>query len=311
MYRRGVGVPQNYATAYFFAQRALTFKADATDAKALVDELAPRLPSATRVSTDFWASRQRSRLDSEFACMSWSGEVPKPHDVFSFRAGASIHQMAADIVYYSGLVQNFDIAQGNVPNAAAEIQGTRRRVVFNPNFLQQLHDLTGTPWGAYSVMAHEIGHHLQGHTIIPGGSRPPLELQADEFSGFILARMGSTLDEAQAAMSRLVGEQGSATHPGRSDRLASIKSGWDRGRSLGPVNSGSQPLPPIRNEPAPPPIRFPEQTPLPPPQMPMPMPQVARACQTQFGACPMMVPVPVGSSCYCATMAGPIPGVAR
>ena len=28
-------------------------------------------------------------------------------------------------------------------------------------------------------VAHEIGHHLQGHTIQRGGSRPPIELEAD------------------------------------------------------------------------------------------------------------------------------------
>ena len=45
------------------------------------------------------------------------------------------------------------------------------------------------------------------------------------------------------------------------------------------------------------------------PNMPANMP--ARACYTNFGACPMGMPVPVGSPCYCPTPAGPIGGMAR
>ena len=37
-----------------------------------------------------------------------------------------------------------------------------------------------------TLLAHEVGHHLNGHTIHRGGSTPELELEADEFAGFIL-----------------------------------------------------------------------------------------------------------------------------
>jgi len=35
---------------------------------------------------------------------------------------------------------------------------------------------------------------------------------------------------------------------------------------------------------------------------------VATHCQTNFGACGMAVPIPIGSSCYCPSYAGPIWG---
>ena len=44
----------------------------------------------------------------------------------------------------------------------------RSSLVYNPNFINEVADATGNSWGPYSVMAHEIGHHLQGHTIQPG-----------------------------------------------------------------------------------------------------------------------------------------------
>jgi hypothetical protein len=310
MYRDGLGVARNDASAYFFARRALYFDPRAPEAQSIVSEIGPTLSTAVRERADFWASRKKTRIDAAFACASWSGDLQVAHDVFSFRPGASIQQMAADIVYYSGLVQNFVVEQGNVPNASADIQGSQRRVLFNPAFLQQLHQVTGTPWGAYSVMAHEIGHHLQGHTIMPGGSRPGLELQADEFSGFITSRMGATLEQAQLAMSRLVQEQGSATHPGRSTRLAAIKTGWDRARSLQTSAPGGAPLPPIRTDPVPDPVVGPGPPPGPPPVQ-VPWPPIATQCVTPPGSCPMVVPIPVGSSCYCVTASGPVPGTAR
>lgn len=38
---------------------------------------------------------------------------------------------------------------------------------------------------------------------------------------------------------------------------------------------------------------------------------VASFCMTNVGSCPMMVPIPSGSVCYCASPMGPIPGFAR
>jgi hypothetical protein len=216
--------------------------------------------------------------------------------------------MASDIVYYSGLRPNFDVVEASVGNAAAGIEGDRRVVLYDPGFAREINQLTGTPWGNYSVMAHEIGHHLQGHTIVPDGSQPPTELEADEFSGFILARMGASRDEAQIAMARYGDGSGSGSHPPRGPRLQAIVAGWERGRSLGGVTEGGQPLPPIRTGP-PPPTPTPGPMPGPGP-MPPPM-QVARQCVTQMGACPMMMPIPVGSPCYCMTQMGAIPGIAR
>ena len=40
-------------------------------------------------------------------------------------------------------------------------------------------------------------------------------------------------------------------------------------------------------------------------------PATASICDTRNGICPMMVPIPVGSSCFCSTRMGPIAGIAR
>ena len=141
--------------------------------------------------------------------------------------------MVAQIMKFTGLPQNFKVVEAPVPNAAAvimldEAKIPQRVIAFNRDFMTIVRDATrGNAWAPVSVMAHEIGHHLSGHTITPGGSQPPTELEADKFSGFVLYKMGATLGDAQAAMSELVADgPDGPTHPGRGKRLSAIEEGW-------------------------------------------------------------------------------------
>lgn len=145
--------------------------------------------------------------------------------------GASV---VAEIMKYTGLPQNFDVVVGQVPNAAAMIvlgpdDLPRRVIAYNQTFMGQVAKATqNNDWVPISIMAHEIGHHLSGHTLMPGGSQPPLELEADKFSGFVLYKMGAVLADAQKAMRTLAPEQDGDTHPGRSKRLSAIQQGWQQ-----------------------------------------------------------------------------------
>lgn len=136
------------------------------------------------------------------------------------------------IMRFTGLPQNFKVMEGPVPNAAALIvmgpdKLPMRVIAYNTRFLDQVKVATeNNDWASISIMAHEIGHHLSGHTLMPGGSQPPIELEADKFSGFVLYKMGATLNDAQKAISTLVPEEDGATHPGRAKRLAAIYHGW-------------------------------------------------------------------------------------
>jgi hypothetical protein len=139
--------------------------------------------------------------------------------------GKNIAQQIIDIV---GLKPNFEVREANVPNAAAVVYSGKRYVLYNPTFIKNLERTTGTKWAGISVLAHEIGHHLNGHTITSSGSQPTLELESDEFSGFVLRKMGASLAEAQAAMKTLATVNASKTHPGQYDRLTAIADGWDK-----------------------------------------------------------------------------------
>ncbi len=148
------------------------------------------------------------------------------------QAPADCRSMVDQIMGYTGLPANFVVTAGPVPNALAVIlldkQKIPQRVIaFNPNFIDATQRMTGGgQWGPASIMAHEIGHHLSGHTITAGGSRPGLELEADKFSGYVLYKMGAPLAEATKAIDALGSETEQATHPAKSRRIAAIAQGW-------------------------------------------------------------------------------------
>lgn len=137
-------------------------------------------------------------------------------------------RMAKEIVDAAGLKPNFKIAEARVPNAMAVVHGGKRYILYNPSFISLLTRATGTKWSAISVLAHEIGHHLYSPSVNKGTIPMANELEADEFSGFVLGKLGATQEEAEIAIKLLASERASKTHPGRDDRVNSIAKGWKR-----------------------------------------------------------------------------------
>lgn len=168
-----------------------------------------------------------------------------PDKVTTFASDQEAEGVIKRIVDASGLVQNFQIRAAGVPNAAAVIQGETRYILYSQHFMQTTRTTTRSQWAPISIMAHEVGHHLNGHTLDRRGSRPRIELEADYYSGFIVQRMGGSLDDALAAMSALGSETGSETHPAKRDRLAAISNGWTKACESDPrcgsgADSGNQ-----------------------------------------------------------------------
>ncbi|MBH8567637.1 hypothetical protein KB206_01995 [Microvirga sp. STS02] len=143
--------------------------------------------------------------------------VPAPTDVIR------------EITDAVGLKARFQLrATREVDNAAAVVYDGQRYLLYNPDFLNAVNRAGHTDWAGISILAHEMGHHLNGHTLRAGGSQPADELEADEFSGFVLRKLGASLAQAQAAMATVADDEGSSTHPGRTPRLTAISQGWQR-----------------------------------------------------------------------------------
>ena len=137
------------------------------------------------------------------------------------------------IARYSGLYPDFIVISDNsIPSAIAYVKNKKRYIKYNPTFIKRIVDSTHTDWAAISVMAHEIGHHLLGHTIKMVGSNPGDELAADRYSGFILFKMGATLEDSKKAMLVAGHDHGTKTHPPKHARLLAIEQGWMEAKAL-------------------------------------------------------------------------------
>lgn len=79
------------------------------------------------------------------------------------------------------------------------------------------------------ILAHEVGHLLSGHTTNQKAANPAEESDADEWSGWGMARLGATLAQALTA-ARSLSVVGSDTHPGRETRVASVTRGYRKAK---------------------------------------------------------------------------------
>lgn len=133
----------------------------------------------------------------------------------------------SQILYYCGLEPNFIIVVDyEIPNAQAYVHRKKRYIKFNPEFMERVVDSTYTDWAAWSILAHEIGHHLLGHTIEKFHFSHENELAADHFSGFILHKMGANLEESIACINQEGSLHGSKSHPSIDRRREAITKGW-------------------------------------------------------------------------------------
>jgi len=151
--------------------------------------------------------------------------------------------------------ENFTIQeQDGINNAYATIIRNQRYIIYDNNFLESLDDAANTKWASISVLAHEMGHHYRNHVIDSRGSTPPKEIEADYFSGYVMAKLGASREEAVQGMAIIASPRASASHPAKNDRLAAIERGWNyaKGYSTNTNPQGNpQPAPQPQQNPPP------------------------------------------------------------
>lgn len=164
---------------------------------------------------------------------SFNGE-PFDEVIYSFKSSNEAINIIDNIVDNIGLKRNFEIFAGNVPNASARVFNGKRQIIYSQSFMSNIINETNSYWSAIGVLAHEIGHHLNGHTLDGIGSRPPKELEADEFAGFIMYKLGATLEQAQSCFNNRIMYRpfDSKTHPATPPRLEAIAVGWQRAKEM-------------------------------------------------------------------------------
>lgn len=147
--------------------------------------------------------------------------------------------------------ENFSIREQNgIRNAYATIINNTRWIIYDNDFLEDIDAYTATRWASISVLAHEMGHHYYNHVVSRSGSTPSKELEADAFSGFIMAKLGADLKQSIAAIQAIAADRASASHPAKRDRVDAISRGWNSaGETAGNPPANPAPVP---NTPTPP-----------------------------------------------------------
>ena len=83
--------------------------------------------------------------------------------------------------------------------------------------------------GDNAILAHEVGHHINGgHTLINVSVKENrlMELEADEFAGFVMAELGASLNQALSFTEIFVEfDDTYETHPTKSKRIKAVKEG--------------------------------------------------------------------------------------
>lgn len=139
------------------------------------------------------------------------------------------------ILAVTGMSKRFVLKECNgISNCLATTYKGDRYILYDRDFMDAIATRTNS-WSSISILAHEIGHHVNGHTL--GGESTlsesrQMELEADEYSGFVMYKLGATLYQAQEAV-RLIctnDDDTYSTHPKLDKRLAAIEKGYNNSK---------------------------------------------------------------------------------
>jgi hypothetical protein len=160
----------------------------------------------------------------------------------NLKTSADVENMITHILEKIGIRNRYIIMDcPQVENCQAILYDGKPYILYNAQFLNRVHrlnftsaDLPGADdndWETLTILAHELGHHINNHLInpLPGATQIDMELEADETAGFIIYLLGGSLDQAQLAYhNKDITENGSYTHPPRKQRLDAVANGWNK-----------------------------------------------------------------------------------
>ena len=157
------------------------------------------------------------------------------------------------ILDVTGMSKRFVLKECNdISNCVATAYKGIRYILYDRDFMDAIATRTNS-WSNLSILAHEIGHHVQGHSLdivlyaTESAEAPTLsesrqmELEADEYSGFVMFKLGASLIQAQEAV-RLIStnkDDSYSTHPARDKRLRAIERGYNKAKGQGSNNDYS------------------------------------------------------------------------
>ena len=117
-----------------------------------------------------------------------------------FSANKEAETALDEILSEIGAAKNFFLIPcDEINNALAVTFKGERFILYDKEFITRLNKATSN-WSGKFILAHEVGHHINGHTrdflissILDEQTKSKQreeELEADEFAGFVMSRLG-------------------------------------------------------------------------------------------------------------------------
>ena len=134
-----------------------------------------------------------------------------------------------------GIRRNFKILAADIEHwlAFATIHDEKRYIVYDRSSFnwpdgQAL-------WAGVLTFGHEVGHHIASHVFANDQTQHEQELEADQFAGFAMYKLGATLEQATA---RFWDWPTTDTHPEGLRRKKAVEAGWRRAEKMKAIEAG-------------------------------------------------------------------------
>lgn len=151
-----------------------------------------------------------------------------------------VHIIVQRILSKIGLGQNFILSKCDSLNNAIAFTSTTgiRYISYDEHFLAQL---ASHKWTNHFVLAHEVGHHLLGHTLRKTNSLAESrkqELEADNFAGFACFLIDAPLEKLVYTFDKFpdIDNESLSSHPVKNKRIEALKAGYNKARENRTIN---------------------------------------------------------------------------
>jgi hypothetical protein len=154
--------------------------------------------------------------------------------VTSFESNPDALKAVRKVLKRTGENVNFVVVPCNKVKTCVAVNGKDgvRYLVYNEKFMKSIEQGDGKSWTAIAQLAHEMAFHFSlDTTVVPSfAGRRQRNIEADEFTGFLLARSGASLEEALATLNNYNNpsceNEINSEYPCRQKREAAIKRGF-------------------------------------------------------------------------------------
>lgn len=190
--------------------------------------------------------------------VNFKGQTITQSDVcnsMSFQNNLEAKNALDKICDAAGLVNNYVLMPcPNVGTCLATLKDNVPMILYDNDFLRKIKSYgfsekkitsnnsnSNVDWTSLTILAHELGHHVNQHfSKLRTGVEYNLknELEADEFAGKTLYKLGATLNQIKFAYSDLP-EEASFTHPALSNRIDALEKGFNSESSKYSLNTKS------------------------------------------------------------------------